>query len=63
VGSPLAPSFNEALAAVGLAGAASVPEPTVFVFVAGGMLVRRRRSGDRAMQRCAIAQLCSLDRR
>ncbi len=46
VGSPLGPSFDEALASVGLAGV-SVPEPTVGLLVmvgAIGQLARRKRA-------------------
>ncbi len=43
VGSPLGPSFDEALASVGLAGV-SVPEPTALALLAvGAVLIGRRR--------------------
>ncbi len=45
VGSPLGPSFDEALASVGLAGV-SVPEPAMFLIAACAGLLQRRRSVD-----------------
>ncbi len=46
VGSPLGPSFNEALASVGLSGV-SVPEPAMSLFLAliGGIIAVKRQRG------------------